>query len=363
MRLFQNSGITKSYFPRLNRLAQGDSTFGARLDTFLNDRFGASHFLKPVLDRKPTAFFTNGDDEVLQRAWASEQGMQTSTKLTDILLAQIEAHKTEVFYNLDPIHYGNDFVKRLPGCVKTHICWRAAPSNGQDFSAYHLRVCNFPSILKNWEAAGQKSAYFFPAYDPVMDQYAESTERLIDVAFVGAYSRHHQRRARILEAVANLAPKFNEVFCLDRSFLAKLASTPLGFIPPFRTLRFPKNIAAIWHPPVFGRDLYSLFSRSKIVINAAIDMAGEDRGNMRCFEATGCGALLLSDKGNYPEGFQAGVTFLNYENAESACNQVIQALENPADVTKVARQGWEAVRSVYSKEQQWLSFQRLVENV
>jgi hypothetical protein len=45
-----------------------------------------------------------------------------------------------------------------------------------------------------------------------------------------------------------------------------------------------------------------LIGSSKIVRSGAIDMAGADRGNMRCFEAMGCGALLLSDEGNYPEG-------------------------------------------------------------
>ena len=195
-----------------------------------------------------------------------------------------------------------------------------------------------------------------------MDEYAGSTERPIDVAFVGAYSRHHQRRAKFLEAVARLSPKLNVIFCLDRSLLAKLASTPLGFISPFRKLRFPKSIADIWHPPAFGRDLYSLFSRSKIVINAAIDMAGEDRGNMRCFEATGCGAVLLSDQGNYPQGFEAGVTFLSYDNADSALHQIARAIDNYPDVTTVSRRGWETVRAVYSKERQWQMFRQIVAN-
>jgi hypothetical protein len=193
-----------------------------------------------------------------------------------------------------------------------------------------------------------------------MDEYAGSTERPIDVAFVGAYTRHHQRRAQILEAVAGLSPRLNVVFCLDRSPLAKLASTPLGFVPPFRKLRYAECIAAIWRPPVFGRGLYSLFSRSKIVINAAIDMAGDDRGNMRCFEATGCGALLLSDEGNYPIGFRVNETMLTYKDAESARLQIVRAIENASDTASIARRGCETVNSVYSKERQWNAFLQIV---
>ncbi len=32
-----------------------------------------------------------------------------------------------------------------------------------------------------------------------------------------------------------------------------------------------------------------LLSNAKIVLNGAIDISGEDRGNMRCFEALGSG--------------------------------------------------------------------------
>ena len=70
--------------------------------------------------------------------------------------------------------------------------------------------------------------------------------------------------------------------------------------------RRPDAIAEIAKPPVFGRQLYELIGSSKIVLNGAIDMAGTDRGNMRCFEAMGCGALLVSDAGGYPDGMQPG---------------------------------------------------------
>lgn len=53
MRLFQNSGLYPAYLTRLNRLAAGATTFAQRRQAFLSDRFGASHFLKPVVDHAP----------------------------------------------------------------------------------------------------------------------------------------------------------------------------------------------------------------------------------------------------------------------------------------------------------------------
>ncbi len=130
MRLFQNSSFYPSYLPRMNRLAADAPSFEARRRVFLDDRFGASHFLKPVLDGSPDAFFTNGNDEILQRRWAGEQGMAGKPTLEAILLAQIEHHRTEVFYNVDPVQFPSAFVRKLPGCVRQTRCWRAAPVGG-----------------------------------------------------------------------------------------------------------------------------------------------------------------------------------------------------------------------------------------
>jgi Asparagine synthase len=137
MRLFQNGGIYASYRCRLDELAAKELTFDGRRQKFLQDRFGAIHFLKPVLDSESSAFFTNGDDRILQRRWAQEKGMSRRSSLEEILLAQIEEHRTEVFYNLHPVLYGTSFANRLPTSVKIRLCWLASPAPGIDLSGYH----------------------------------------------------------------------------------------------------------------------------------------------------------------------------------------------------------------------------------
>jgi hypothetical protein len=355
MRLFQNSGLYPSYLHRLNGLAAGTTDFGGRLSAFLNDRFGALHFLKPVLDGSPEAFFTNGDDGTLQNYWAREHGMSSSSTLEDILIAQIEHHRADVFYNIDPVRYGSAFVRKLPGCVKKTICWRAAPSGNADLSAYGAVIGNFPSILEDWRSKGCRVASFFPAIDPAMDQYGRG-ERPIDVLFVGGYSRHHLRRAKILEQVAELAATRNVVFCLDASRLTRLAESSLGFLPPLKKHRRPPAIARIAKAPVFGRQLYELIGQSKIVLNGAIDMAGEDRGNMRCFEAMGCGALLVSDAGHYPEGMEPEGTIEVYNSPEHASALIEDRLSNSREASAMASLGRERVAGLYSKSLQWQHF-------
>ena len=362
MRLFQNSALYPSYLARLNRLAANAVSFADRRAVFLNDRFGALHFLQPVLDRAPEAFFTNGDDEILQRQWALERGVPGKPTLEAILLAQIEHHRTEVFYNLDPVRYPSSFVQKLPGCVRQTLCWRAAPSGNADLTAYGAVLGNFPSILESWRSKGCRAELFYPAHDPVMDEYGHG-DRPIDVLFVGGYSRHHTGRARTLEHVARLADTRRIVYCLDASRLTKYAESTLLAWLPLQKHRRPGAIAKIAKPPVFGRQLYELIGSSKIVLNGAIDMAGADRGNMRCFEAIGCGALLVSDAGKYPEGMDGDATMLNYETGDDCLAQIEKALKNWSEARKKADRGRDRITELYSKQRQWALFEGLLERL
>ena len=363
MRLFQNARYYPSLRPKIRELTKGSSTFAGKISAFLNFRESAAHILLPVDQRADWAFFTNGDDADIQRVWAREHGLKSNAPLDEILRAQIEEHRADVFYNLDATGWGADFMKRLPGCVKAAIAWHAAPFQNVSFAGYDRVVCNFPSILAALSEQGCRTEYFFPAFDPELEPFAARKDRPIDVLFVGGYSRHHRRRAAVLEAVARLAGEYNVVYRLDRSRLCRLAESPLGQFLPLATHRRPPAIRAITQEPIFGRDYYGALSAAKIVLNGSIDMAGADRGNMRCFEALGSGALLLSDEGNYPEGMRNGETIVTYNSPEDAVKQIRTLIEASGERLAVARAGHEMVSARYSKEVQWQRFEALVASI
>jgi hypothetical protein len=361
MKVFQNSGVMPAYRPRLLKLCGSVTSFAEQLNIFLHDRFGAMHILLPVHRREADAFFTNGNDAALQRAWAREKGMKADVPLDEVLLAQIEEHCTEVFYNLDPVRYDSAFVRRLPGSVKRKIAWRAAPSGRADFSAYDVMVCNFPSIIEGHRRAGLRAELLFPAHDPELDAYAARSDRPIDVAFIGTYSRHHSRRARLIEAMANLGDRYNVLLHLDAgSRLQRLADTPLGLFGPLRRYRRPASISEITQPPVFGRELYQALSSAKVIVNGAIDMAGRDRGNMRCWEAMGSGALLLTDTGDYPPGMISGETMAVYSSVEHAVAKLQGILDDTSEMQSITQRARNAISSMYGMQAQYTSFLNLL---
>ncbi|MEC5293723.1 MULTISPECIES: glycosyltransferase [unclassified Aurantimonas] len=205
-------------------------------------------------------------------------------------------------------------------------------------------------------------AEFFPSHDPELDAYATSPRRDIDVLFVGGYSRHHQNRRYILDAVARLSGRLNIVFHLDNSRYTKLAETPLGWFGPLAAVRRSAAIRRVAVPSVAGRAMYEQLGRAKIVINAAVDMAGPDRGNMRCFEAMGAGAMLLTDAGNYPTGMNEGETMRVYGDVSEVPRLVDWGLQE-SNAQELGIRGSEMVRVRYSRRKQLENFVRIVKNL
>jgi len=101
-------------------------------------------------------------------------------------------------------------------------------------------------------------------------------------------------------------------------------------------------------------------SHARIVFNGAVDMAGEDRGNMRCFEAAGCGAVLLTDSGRYPDGFVDGETMVTYSSTDEIAKLIERLTKDASWASSIALAGCAMVKDRYSKERQWAKFQELV---
>lgn len=355
--IFQNFGIYPLYMKQLHaRLGSVDHA--TIMQSVLYDRFVALHMLQPVLSGEGGRFVV-GDDVRSQQAWAKEHRMPNDISREAVLLAQIEESRAEVFYNMDPVTFDGNFARKLPGCIKRKIAWRAAPSPGLDLGGYDLVVCNFESILQSYRERGWRAAWFYPAFDPEMANYRQ-TDRTVDVAFIGSYSRHHRSRAQIIEAVARLQDRHQVRIHLQQSRMTRLAASLSGLIPPLREHRLPTAIAKVAQPPVFGRTLYTAFGNAKIVVNGAIDMSGTDKGNMRCWETLGCGALMLSDDGTYPDGFVNGETMVTYKGPDDMLAQLDALLGCDRRRLEIASAGYKMLEARYSKARQWEDFVKLL---
>ena len=138
-------------------------------------------------------------------------------------------------------------------------------------------ISQLPAIVKSFRALGVRSEVCHLAFEPsILDALPATTAPDIDVSFVGTVSADHQQRIALLEAVA------------ERYDLKLWGNIP-------QALPASSPLHRCFQGEVWGAEMYQVLRRSRITLNSHIDMAGQEAGNMRLFEATGAGAFLLTD--------------------------------------------------------------------
>ena len=196
-----------------------------------------------------------------------------------ILLAQVEDFRPDLVLNQDVFHADAGLMRRVKSIGNPILVGQVGipPSRGQDWSVYDLMISQLPTVVRSFRAMGVRAEVCHLAFEPaILDALPVATAMDIDVSFVGSVSVDHLQRIALLEAVA-------------QRYDLKLWGSRPDFLPRSSPLH------RCFQGEVWGADMYQVLRRSRITLNSHIDMAGNEAGNMRLFEATGVGAFLLTD--------------------------------------------------------------------
>jgi len=92
----------------------------------------------------------------------------------------------------------------------------------------------------------------------------------------------------------------------------------------------------------WGLDMFDILRRSKITINCTIDYFVPYVGNMRIYEGTGCGALMITDHGfQLDDLYEKDVEIVTYTNPEECMYLVRYYLDHPDEAAEIAKRGQE----------------------
>lgn len=91
----------------------------------------------------------------------------------------------------------------------------------------------------------------------------------------------------------------------------------------------------------WGLDMYNLLINSKMTVTKHISsVAGQFANNMRLYEATGVGTLLITDcKDNLHEMFAPGKEVVTYRDADEAAEQISYYLAHEEERKQIAAAG------------------------
>jgi spore maturation protein CgeB len=183
-------------------------------------------------------------------------------------------------------------------------------------------LTSFPHFVSRFRDRGIASEYFRIGFDPRVLAHVSNDVKTSDVAFVGGLARGpHAQGNELLERVAR--------------------RTPVDFWG-YKANRWPADsaIRRRYHGEAWGLDMYRVLAQSTIALNRHIDIAEDYANNMRLYEATGVGSLLLTDaKPNLSELFEPGNEVVTYRDEDDLVAKIRLYLADEDERIRIARAG------------------------
>jgi len=325
------------YNPYLNYLYNSNSglaekSYHEQNEKLIYDGFSGSHMIAPHLRS------IGYDSELVianampaQMKWMMENGIRLQNKdnaIYEIVFRQIEKLRPDVLYLSDPITFDSRFVKILPYKPKLVLGWRAAsiPAN-TDFSEFDLMLSNHRESIEEAIKRGVKATErFSPGMPTFITEATKSTPKEFDIVFSGQVSDEHKKRKALLETIVKLC-QINPQIKLGL-FIPEMDKP----VPePFRKY----NLGARW-----GMEMYKALASGKIVFNAHIDLVSNEAANMRMFETTSVGSLLLTERyDNINTFFEPDKEIGVYGSEQEMIEKIAFYLENQDVLEDVAKAG------------------------
>jgi spore maturation protein CgeB len=283
------------------------------------------------------------NNEFMQKAWARQEGRrvkgegrwrlrlrrgfvpwptrQNDDWVYDILGAQIKSYRPDVllthWIGLDPV-----FVREMKPYVRLMVGSHSSPLRGeQDLSVYDLMLSVVDNFVAYFRSRGLKSERLRLGFEPAVLAGTNVPERLIPISFVGRVTGDHASRQRWLDYVCERLPV--EIWA-----------------PSLDGVSTDSPVTRLHRGPAWGARMFEVMRKSQLTLNHHIDVAEEFAGNVRLFEATGCGALLVTDwKKNLHEMFEPGKEVAAYRTPEECVEMVNYYLTHDTERQVIAQAG------------------------
>jgi hypothetical protein len=326
--------------------ALASAPYRAQLETLLDQNFGTSDFYSRHLN----ALGCEARDLIvncvpLQSTWMREAGRGFSglflrvpsqayrlpllgralsrlPSLPDIAAAQVREFRPDVLYCQNLSFFPPDTLAKLKKDVRLVVGQIASPLPPDAFlTGYDLILTSFPHFVERLREKGVASEYFRIGFEARVLEKLGKVPKDIDASFVGGISRHHEKAVPLLEYLARETP----IHFFGYGVSSLDANSPIR----------PRHHGEVW-----GMDMYRTLARSHVTVNRHIDVAENYANNMRLYEATGVGTLLITDrKDNLDELFAIGEEVVCYSSREEAADLINYYLAHPEEAEKIARAG------------------------
>lgn len=318
--------------------ALGRASYEQQLKAILDDCFGwPPAVARRLAEQGHETRVVIANAEPLQRAWARENGCEfhPSRWRHEIARLQVQRFSPSVLWLGSSPEYLGDFLDGPTRLAPRTFAWIAAPLPA-GFRLRHLDgiLTSHDTLRQRFAEAGVDAQVVLPCFEPrILDALGE-VERDVALSFTGSLSWAHATRVEFMSRLAAQSPL--------QLWVARPRLLSRGWLEPgyLRLWLRGRKLAARSRPPVFGMEMYRVLARSQATVNVHIGIAGGLAGNMRMFEATGCGAALFTeDMPNLSDLFEPETEVVPYRSAEDLVGRVRELLGQPERLRAIARAG------------------------
>jgi len=322
------------------------ASYGRQLEARIQGLFGAAdYYSHGFRAHGAEAWEIHANNLPMQLAWAGEQGFsptrpgilsrlgrrlrrrwvgkELDQPLRAILARQLAHYRPDVVLNQDMYQIDGRFLKAHAGSRALVVGQIASPLPGMvRLTNYDLIVSSLPNLVEAFRQRGLRSELNRLAFDPRVHSMVPPQPTRHGVVFVGSLGQAHRRRSMLLEHLSRSCENF-EIWG-----------------PGVDVLPSDSPIRACHRGEAWGIDMYRHFARAAIVINVHIDVAEGHANNLRLFEATGMGALLLTDaQMDLSTLFEPGREVVTYTSPDDCLQAVTQLSADESRRSNIARAG------------------------
>ena len=346
LRVMQAAAFYPAYLDSFYRARPGLSLQSAsrQAEELLKDAFSAIHMVVPYIRGNGfiTEFFVHSA-RPLQRAWAKEHGQSFPTAQweEEMLRRRVEAWKPDVLYLTDATRFDARFIRDLPWRPRLIMGWKGADVPfSTDWTGYDAILSGLPRLLEAAKRMGARQGILFhPGMPPWIADAVVGIPQATDVCFVGSIAPfQHDKRLALLDGLARAATTHGFSLALHLNCHSSLMTPAMR--PYLRE-------------PVFGMAMHKALRRARIVVDdranhgiimpdgsKKIDLGGGDTINMRMFEATGGGSLLLTEElPGLRRYFEPGKEVDTYTNPTQLMEKILYYLAHEERRATIAEAG------------------------
>jgi len=368
--------IVDTYYPFFsdtfykNRPDLAEASYDDTLAALTAECFGTADFYSKNLKLLGNdAVDVVANDLVLQEKWATASGIglpgwlrreipmralsrarrvaKMPSRMSRILAERIKAERPDVLYfqNVglcEPwlIREIRPFVKLIVGQIAS------LPPGERYLRGCDLILTSFPRFVDRFRSMGINSEYLKIAFEPTVLERLPKHESPFEVVFVGGFGKVHAKGTAILEKVAK-----------------EIELDVWGY--GAENIRADSPLRRHFHGEAWGIQMYAVLFNSKIVINRHGLVAPENEdyaNNMRLYEATGSGAMLITDeKDNLGELFEVGSEVVSYSDADDLVEKIRYYLTHEDERRAIARSGQSRTLREHTYRQRMEELEQIIE--